>query len=247
MGETVRGMGVFQKRAAATLLGHSGRARTFYICVAVFGSWFSAYGIRRPWSAGVYEGPPLLGLPPKDALALSATVGYMLGKWTSTCFVPKLARGQRLPLLLTMAAGAFTPLAAFGVLGPSGQCVALLLSAWPLGWCYGALYLYLEGRRDAELLGGAISASFILGSGAAKGVGAALLERGVRVEWMPLATGALYLPALLLSIVLLDAAPEPTVKEVAGCGSREPCMHAAAPAITNVPPPCALVSLSLSC
>ena len=108
-------MGLRQRAAA---LG--GGARTAYICAAVFGSWFSAYGIRKPWGAGIYEGPPLLGLPPKDALALSATVGYMLGKWAATSYIPRLTRGQRLPLLLVMTAGAFTPLAAFGVLGPAG-------------------------------------------------------------------------------------------------------------------------------
>ena len=100
--------------------------------------------------------------------------------------------------------------------------MALFLSAWPLGWFYGTLYLYLEGRRGAELLGGAISASFILGSGAAKAVGAALLESGVSVGWMPLATGTLYLPALLLSMVMLDAAPAPTAEEEAGSGARAP-------------------------
>ena len=219
-------MGLRQRAAA---LG--GGARTAYICAAVFGSWFSAYGIRKPWGAGIYEGPPLLGLPPKDALALSATVGYMLGKWAATSYIPRLTRGQRLPLLLVMTAGAFTPLAAFGVLGPAGQCVALFLSAWPLGWFYGTLYLYLEGRRGAELLGGAISASFILGSGAAKAVGAALLESGVSVGWMPLATGTLYLPALLLSMVMLDAAPAPTAEEEAGCGAR-----AHSPPPPNTPP-----------
>jgi hypothetical protein len=197
--------------------------RTLYICVAVFLSWFSAYGLRKPWGAGLYTGEPTLGLPPKDAIALSQTVGYMLGKWMSTTWIPKLTRRQRLPLLLVMAAAAFAPLVAFAALeSTAGRCVAIFINGWPLGWFYGTLYLYLEGRQGAELLGGAISAAYILGSGFSKSVGAALLESGVSVGAMPLAAGLIALPPCLFAMVMLDAAPEPSAKEQASCGTRRP-------------------------
>lgn len=200
-----------------------GAVQTAFICGAVFLSWFSAYGLRKPWGAGLYDGEATLGLRPKDALALSQTVGYMLGKWMSTTWIPKLKRRQRLPLLVVMTVAAFVPLVAFALLESTvARCITMFLNGWPLGWFYGTLYLYLEGRKGAELLGGAISAAYILGSGFSKSVGAMLLDTGVGVGAMPAIAGMIFLPPTLFAMVLLDAAPEPSVEEQANCGIRRP-------------------------
>jgi hypothetical protein len=197
--------------------------KTAFICGAVFLSWFSAYGLRKPWASGLYDGEPTLGLPAKDAIALSQTVGYMLGKWMSTTWIPKLTRRQRLPLLLVMTAAAFVPLVAFALLESTvARCGAMALNGWPLGWFYGTLYLYLEGRRGAELLGGAISAAYILGSGFSKSVGAMLLDTGLSVGSMPAIAGLIFLPPTLFAMFLLDAAPEPSAEEEVTCGTRRP-------------------------
>ena len=198
-------------------------ARTAYICSAVFVSWFAAYGLRKPWGAGLYDGERFFGLPPKDAIALSQTIGYMLGKWLSTGCIPRLGRRQRLPLLLFMTAACFLPLVAFALVeSTAGRVLAIFVNQWPLGWFHGTLYLYLEGRQGAELLGGAISAAYILGSGFAKSLGASLLEYGVSLGSMPLAAGAISLPVAVLAMLLLDTAPEPSEREQAVCGSRRP-------------------------
>ena len=197
--------------------------KTTFICAAVFLSWFSAYGLRKPWGSGLYDGEPTLGLPAKDAIALSQTVGYMLGKWMGTTWIPKLTRRQRLPLLLVMTAAAFVPLVAFALLESTvARCAAMFLNGWPLGWFYGTLYLYLEGRKGAELLGGAISAAYILGSGFSKSVGALLLDIGVQVGSMPAVAGLIFLPPTVFAMVLLDAAPEPSPEEQTTCGTRRP-------------------------
>jgi hypothetical protein len=197
--------------------------KTAFICGAVFLSWFSAYGLRKPWGSGLYDGESTLGLPAKDAIALSQTVGYMLGKWMSTTWIPKLTRRQRLPLLLVMTTAAFVPLVAFALLDSTvARCAAMFLNGWPLGWFYGTLYLYLEGRNGAELLGGAISAAYILGSGFSKSVGAMLLDAGVDVGSMPAVAGLIFLPPTLFAMVVLDAAPEPSIEEQAIYGKRRP-------------------------
>ena len=59
----------------ARVAAASGPTRTAYICTTVFFSWFAAYGLRKPWGAGLYDGDPCLGLPEKDAIALSQTIG----------------------------------------------------------------------------------------------------------------------------------------------------------------------------
>ena len=164
----------------------------------------------------------MLGLAPKDAIALGQTVGYMLGKWAASTVVPRLGRQHRLPLLLALSAVTVAPLALFGRAGdePGWQVLWMSANGWPLGWFYGTFYLYLEGRSAPEVLGSCISAAFIVGSGAAKSAGATLLGLGVAERWMPLAAGCFYGPALVLAILGLDCCPAPSAAEVAARGQR---------------------------
>ena len=99
----------------------------------------------------------------------------------------------------------------------------LFLNGLPLGMVWGVVFAFLEGRRDTEVLGVSLSASFIVSSGVVKGVGRHLTESwGVSEWWMPAATGALFLAPLLLFGWMLAQLPRPSEADESERVARTP-------------------------
>ncbi len=106
---------------------------------------------------------------------------------------------------------------------PPWNVAFLFLNGLPLGMIWGLVFGYMEGRRVSEVLGAVLCASFILSSGVVKSVGAWLLhDRGVSPFWMPAATGALFIPLLLVSVWLLGELPPPNAEDEAERVRRAP-------------------------
>ncbi|HWA59904.1 MAG TPA: DUF5690 family protein, partial [Caulobacteraceae bacterium] len=71
-----------------------------------------------------------------------------------------------------------------------------------------------EGRRQSELLGAILCASFIVSSGVVKSAGASLMLHGLASEaWMPAATGLMFAPLLLVCVFGLVLMPPPTAED----------------------------------
>jgi hypothetical protein len=92
---------------------------------------------------------------------------------------------------------------------------------------WGLVVRYLEGRQSSEILLAGLSTSFIVASGAVKDIGRFLVrDVGVSEAWMPAATGAMFFPAFVLSVWLLDQIPDPSEEDVRERVERRP-MNAA--------------------
>jgi len=99
----------------------------------------------------------------------------------------------------------------------------LVVNGLPLGMIWGIVFSFLEGRRFTEMLGAAMSASFIVASGAVKAVGLGFVEHlGVTEFWMPFLTGLLFVPPLLVGTFMLRALPPPTAEDEAARTRRIP-------------------------
>jgi len=125
----------------------------------------------------------------------------------------------------------------FGAAPPGWKVAAIFLNGLPLGLVWGLFVQYLEGRRTSDFLLSGLACSFIVASGVFKDVGRAMLAGhslpvlGINVPnpfppltefWMPAATGAIFAPAFLLAIWLLNQMPEPTPGDIAARTEREP-------------------------
>ncbi len=100
---------------------------------------------------------------------------------------------------------------------------ALFFNGLPLGMIWGLVFGYMEGRRTSEVLGAILCASFILSSGVVKSVGTWLMTHGhVGPFWMPAATGAIFLPLLLVSVWALTQLPPPSPQDEAERVRRAP-------------------------
>jgi hypothetical protein len=180
---------------------------------AAFTTYFCMYSFRKPFGAASYEGE-VLHMQLKIALALSQVVGYALSKFIGIRVVSETPARRRAWALIVLVGLAELALVAFGLLPPAGKVVAMFFNGLPLGAVWGLVFGFLEGRRTTELLGAGLSASYIVASGIVKSVGRTLMDAGVSADWMPAATGALFLPLFLLAVLALAKLPPPSRADV---------------------------------
>jgi uncharacterized membrane protein YwzB len=86
------------------------------------------------------------------------------------------------------------------------------------------MFTYLEGRRSTEITSGMLNFFIILGGALARAVGSAILDAlpSHLHAWMPLITAGIGLPIALVSVLLLDAVPRPTLEDVRERAVRRP-------------------------
>ncbi|MBX3435336.1 MAG: hypothetical protein KF847_18630 [Pirellulales bacterium] len=219
-------------RLARRLAAASPPAFNLYAASAAFATYFCMYAFRKPFAAAAYEGTwielALAGQPVavqlKTAFVISQIVGYAASKFLGIKVCSEARRGQRAALLIAMIVWAELALAAFAVLPPTWKPLAMLLNGLPLGMVWGLVVQYLEGRRTSEFLLAALSCSYIVSSGVVKDVGRALTSPvpeasgpfvlpTVSDYWMPVVTGAIFLPLFLSAVWLLDHLPEQTAAD----------------------------------
>jgi hypothetical protein len=155
-------------------------------------------------------------------LVLAQVAGYCISKFLGIKIVSELRPERRAGALVVCIGIAEAALLLLPILPSGWQWVALLLNGLPLGLVWGLVFGFLEGRKTSEILGAGLCASFIVASGAVKGVGKYLLGRGVTEEWMPALAGLLFLPPLLLCAFLLSRLPPPSVEDEAARCKRAP-------------------------
>lgn len=196
---------------------------TLYAIVASFSTYFCMYAFRKPFAAASFADQKLAGLDLKTALVIGQIVGYTVSKYLGIKFCSELSAARRGTVLVGLIVAAQASLVLFGM-APGGWKVAcLFLNGLPLGMVWGLVVAYLEGRRTSELLLAGLSCSFIISSAVVKDIGKWLLNAWqVSEGWMPAATGALFLPAFVVSVWLLEQLPRPTAADEAARVRREP-------------------------
>lgn len=198
---------------------------TVYAVTAAFSAYFCMYAYRKAFAAGTFAGTVGvfgLVLDRKIVLVLAQVAGYCISKFLGIKIVSELRPERRAGALVLCIAIAEGALLLLPVLPHGWQWIALLLNGLPLGLVWGLVFGFLEGRRTSEVLGAGLCVSFIVASGAVKGVGSYLLGRGVAEAWMPAVTGLLFLPPLLLCAFLLGRLPPPTPEDEAARCKRAP-------------------------
>ena len=92
---------------------------TLWAGLAAFGTYFCAYGLRKPFTATDYAGAELLlgGLDFKVGLVIAQVLGYALSKFIGIRLISELRPGRRTALLLGLVAVAELALIGFGLVG----------------------------------------------------------------------------------------------------------------------------------
>jgi len=203
-------------------------ARTLAAGTAAFAAYFSMYAFRKPVAAALYV--DVAGwhhaLDYKTALLIAQVVGYALSKLIGVRIIAEAGRLGRGRAIVGLVGIAWLALLLFAVVPAPWHIACLFLNGLPLGMIWGLVFSYLEGRRTSELLGAMLCASFILSSGVVKSVAVLLMQAGVGEFAMPAATGALFFPLLVGSVLVLERMPPPDAADEAERTPRQP-MHRA--------------------
>lgn len=198
-----------------------------YAIAASFTTYFCMYAFRKPFAAAEYSGLKLLGLELKTVLVGSQVVGYMISKYLGIKVCSEITPERRARTIVLFILAAEAALVLFAVAPPPLKMACLFLNGLPLGMIWGLVVGYLEGRKTSDVLLAGLSCSFIVASGVVKDAALYLMRHfGVSEWWMPAATGACFLPLLLLSVWLLNQIPHPSSADVQARAARDPMRRA---------------------
>ena len=200
-----------------------------YAGLVSFGTYFCIYAFRKAFAAAHFAGVPgVLGLDFKVALVIAQVAGYALAKLIGVRVIAEWPPHRRVGGILAQALLAEAALVLFALVPAPWNIAAMFLDGLTLGMVWGMVFSFVEGRRQSDLIGAMLCASFVISSGVMKSVGAVVLQHHFADEWwMPALTGALFLPLLVLCVAGLGALPPPSVLDRAERVARVP-MDAAA-------------------
>ena len=201
---------------------------TVFAATAAFGAYFCMYAFRKPFTAGEYAGLEFAGFDYKVLLILSQVAGYTLSKFIGIRVIAEMPANQRIVGLLGLIGLAEAALIGFGAVPYPYHGLFLFANGLSLGMIWGIVFSFLEGRRDTEVLGACLSASFIVSSGVVKAVGKHAIDAWAVTEfWMPAVTGLLFLAPLCGFAWMLSQIPNPSEQDKRLRTERAPMDRAA--------------------
>lgn len=195
-----------------------------YAALVTFLTYATVYAFRKPFTVGSFEQEPMVfGVHYKDALVISQVLGYMMSKFYGIRFISELKKIGRGRVILLLVAISWLALLLFAWVPTPWNVVFLFVNGFPLGMIWGVIFSYVEGRKATDFIGAALAVSFIFSSGFVKSVAKWLLiDFQVTDQWLPFATGLVFLIPLLLFVFLLERIPPPSGSDIQLRVSREP-------------------------
>ena len=181
------------------------------VCTA-FMAYTGMYAVRKSFLAGQFEGVEAVsGFHFKTLLIIGQVLGYMVSKFIGIRLVPEIPPYKRFGAIVGLVGFGLLMLLAFAYVPVPLKPLAMFLNGLPLGMIFGLVLVYLEGRKNSELLAAGLSATFIFSTGLVKSTGIWLMQGFQISEWMmPFVTGAVFFPMLLIAAYGLNKSKPPT-------------------------------------
>lgn len=193
--------------------------------LAAFAAYCSMYAFRKPFTAATYADASVWDgvIDFKIALVIAQVAGYALSKFIGVKVISEMTASRRGLAIIGLVTASWAALVLFALAPPVWKVVALFLNGLPLGMIWGLVFGYIEGRRTSEVIAAILCASFVVSSGIVKSVGMWLMTgMGFSEYWMPAATGALFMPLLIVAVIGLAQMPPPSPDEQAERTARPP-------------------------
>src|SRR4030095_3163930 len=200
--------------STGVLLGSSSNKKqisnALFISLIAFLTYASVYAYRKPFTVATFEGLKFGGISYQTLLIISQVTGYMLSKFYGIRFIAELKKMGRWKTALILIATAWIALFFFAITPPPYGMCFLFINGFALGFMWGIVFSYIEGRRATDFIGSVMAISFIFAGGFTRSVAKWLMiERGVNEYWMPFVTGLIFALPLLCFIFLLERISAP--------------------------------------
>ena len=185
---------------------------TLYASIASFCLYTCVYAFRKTFAVATFDDIAYLGVSYKGWLVISQVLGYALSKFIGIKIISELQAHSRSAGILIMVCIAGASWLLFALVPAPYNIVFLFTNGLPLGMVWGMVFGYLEGRRMTEVLGAALSVSFIFSSGLCRSVGGYLIrDWNISETWMPFAACFVFILPLLVFLWLIDKVPLPSL------------------------------------
>lgn len=197
--------------------------KAVYIAIVAFVTYASVYAYRKPFTVASFEGISFWGVPYQTLLIISQGVGYMLSKFTGIKFIAELGRKARWKPAVLLIGTSWLALLIFGLIPAPYGMLCLLVNGFCLGFLWGIVFSYVEGRRTTDFIGAAMAVSFIFAGGFTRSVAVWLRDAfSIPDVWIGAATGLVFFLPLALFFFLLERVPAPSEEDVAERQMRIP-------------------------
>jgi hypothetical protein len=194
-----------------------------YTAGSAFGLYLCVFALRKTFNVALFEGYAFAGISYKVWMVLFQVVGYMLSKFIGIKVVSELKANARAKGILLMSLIAALSWLLFAVIPLPYNLICLFFNGLPLGMVWGMVFGYLEGRKFTEVLGAALSVSFIFSAGFSKTVGSFIMTNwGISQFWMPFVACCVFFGPLLLFLKMLDQVPPPNAEDEMLRTKRQP-------------------------
>lgn len=210
--------------AAPLQTQHSRKILVAVCCALVaFLAYSSVYAYRKPFSVATFDGLQFWGVSYQTLLIISQVVGYMSSKFYGIKFIAEMKRIGRWKTILALVGVAWLCLLLFAVIPAPYGMLCFFVNGFMLGFMWGIIFSYVEGRRATDFIGTVMAVSFIFAGGFTRSVARWLIvDWGVAENWMPFMTGLLFVVPLVLFVYLLEKIPPPDEEDKRDRTVREP-------------------------
>jgi MFS family permease len=186
----------------------------FATAMIAFLTYASVYAFRKPFTVAEFAGFKFGGISYQTLLIIAQVAGYMLSKFFGIRFISELKKGGRWKTALILMGAGWLALFFFALTPPPFGIIFLFINGFALGFMWGIVFSYIEGRISTDFIGAVMAVSFIFAGGFTRSVGKwFMLEWEVSEFWMPFITGLLFLLPFVLFIYLLEMIPVPDTED----------------------------------
>ena len=186
-----------------------------YAAIVSFLTYASIYAYRKPFTVATFDGIAYWGVKYQELLIISQGLGYMLSKFYGIRFIAELKRFGRWKTSAFLVGAAWLSLLIFGFTPAPYGMLCLFVNGFMLGFMWGIVFSYVEGRRATDFIGAAMAVSFIFAGGFTRDVAIRLRDGwNVPEQWLGFATGLVFAVPLIIFLYLLEKIPAPDDADV---------------------------------
>lgn len=186
-----------------------------YAALIAFLTYASVYAYRKPFTVASFEGIRFWGVPYQTLLIISQGIGYMLSKFYGIKLIAELKRLGRWKMSAVLILTAWLSLFIFAFTPAPYGMIFLMINGFALGFMWGIIFSYVEGRRATDFIGAAMAVSFVFAGGFTRSVAVWLRDEWMIPErWLGFATGLVFLLPLIAFIYLLEKVPKPDQDDI---------------------------------
>lgn len=194
-----------------------------YTAAVAFFTYACIFAYRKAFTVATFEGQTFWGIKYQTLLIISQGLGYMASKFYGIKFIAELKRLGRWKTSALLIGAAWLCLLLFALVPAPWGMVCLFGNGFMLGFMWGIIFSYAEGRRATDFIGAAMAVSFVFAGGFTRSVAVWLRDSWqVAESWLGFATGLVFALPLITFMYLLERAPAPDAADIKERSERLP-------------------------